>query len=125
MKINRTNMFVLLAFLVFGCAANKNTAAYKNTVDVLEIYKKTGNDQKVQKDYSIKARQYQLEADKGNSKAMLQLGLLYAHGLGVSKSYPEALKWFRLAADKGEAKAMHNDKDCIRSGAKRNSGYDR
>ena len=45
-------------------------------------------------------------AKDGDSNAMLQIGLCYHNGNGVSQNYAEASKWFRKAADLGNAEAQ-------------------
>ncbi len=54
-----------------------------------------------------KARQLWLIASQqGNAAAQINLGTLYAKGLGVPQNDVEALKWFRMAAMQGDAKAQ-------------------
>lgn len=48
------------------------------------------------------------KADKGNTKAQLELGNSYANGNGVSVDYSEAMKWYMAAAKNGSARAMNN-----------------
>lgn len=100
MKIKRLAFVILLAAAVSGCATNNNIK------DVIAIYNKAESSQRPPTDYSQQAIKYRSEADMGNAKAMRELGVLHAYGLGVPKSYPEALKWSRLAAERGEARAM-------------------
>ena len=102
MKIQRILLVIVLMSWMVACTADKNT------VDVLESYKNIQNSKEVQQDYSSKAKHYLSQAEKGDPKAMLELGVLYAYGLGVPKNYSEALRWYRLSADKGEGRAMHN-----------------
>jgi TPR repeat protein len=42
-------------------------------------------------------------AQRGDSKAQVQLGIAYASGSGVPADDGEAVKWFRRAAEKGDA----------------------
>ena len=49
---------------------------------------------------------YEKAADKGDTTAMFNLGLLYENGLGVAQDYAMAREWYEKAADKGHAKAM-------------------
>jgi TonB family protein len=42
-------------------------------------------------------------ADKGDPRAMSNLGSLFLSGSGVKKDEKEALKWFKKAAEKGDA----------------------
>jgi TPR repeat protein len=46
-------------------------------------------------------------ANQGDSQAILQIGLMYDFGKGVTQNYPEALRWYVRAADKGEPRAMY------------------
>ena len=48
------------------------------------------------------------KTEKGDATSQLQLGRLYAEGLGVAKDAVEAVKWYRKAADQGLAHAQHN-----------------
>ena len=47
------------------------------------------------------------KAAQGDAFAQLQLGSMYADGLGVAMNYVEAVKWFKLAADQGNASAQY------------------
>ena len=47
-------------------------------------------------------------AEKGDARAQLILGLMYANGRGVLKDDAEAVRWYRLAADQGHVTAQHN-----------------
>jgi TPR repeat protein len=97
--------FALVAACVFSIVA---CSAHKNTVEVLESYKRAPSIQEASEDQSISAKRYLAAAERGDSKAMLELGVLYANGVGGSRNYAEALRWYRLAAAKGERRAMHN-----------------
>jgi len=44
-----------------------------------------------------------VNAEKGQSQAMLNLGILYEQGVGVSRNFTKALEWYQKAADAGEA----------------------
>lgn len=46
------------------------------------------------------------KAEKGDAKAQLSLGLVYAEGTGVAQNDAEAVKWFRKAAELGNAVAQ-------------------
>jgi len=54
---------------------------------------------------------YLLAADdtngRGNSAAMLELGNMFASGIGTDKNEESALEWFRKAATKGEPGALY------------------
>src|SRR5713226_6450356 len=47
-------------------------------------------------------------AAKGDAKAQVSLGTMYATGQGVPQDYGEAVKWLRLAATQGLAAAQFN-----------------
>ena len=60
------------------------------------------NGQGVAQDY-VKAREwYEKAADKGDERAMTNLGLLYDNGQGVAQDYVKAREWYEKAADKGD-----------------------
>ena len=47
-------------------------------------------------------------AEKGDARAQLELGLMYANGEGVLKDDAEAVRWYRLAAEQGHGGAQNN-----------------
>jgi TPR repeat protein len=49
-------------------------------------------------------RKYRAAAEKGDAKAQVELGNLYAQ----QEKYAEALPWFRKAADQGNAEAQND-----------------
>jgi TPR repeat protein len=48
------------------------------------------------------------QAEKGNSTAQYNLGLIYHDGKGVDQDLGQAAKWFRAAAEKGLVDAQYN-----------------
>jgi TPR repeat protein len=48
------------------------------------------------------------QAEKGNSTAQYNLGLIYHDGRGVGENFREAAKWFKAAAENGLADAQYN-----------------
>ena len=44
-------------------------------------------------------------ADGGDAAAQVQLGFMYAEGLGVAQDYLEAVRWTRLAVEQGNPRA--------------------
>jgi TPR repeat protein len=57
--------------------------------------------------YSTKALDFlQQAAEKGHSRAMLRLGLLYRQGVGAPQNYALAAKWIERAAQSGEPQAL-------------------
>jgi len=59
-------------------------------------------------DYPAAFRWFEEAARLGHPGAQLNLGLLYASGLGVERDESEAAKWYRLAADQGCDQACFN-----------------
>ena len=45
----------------------------------------------------------QVEAQKGQPQAMLNLGSLYEQGLGVARNFTQAMTWYQKTADAGSA----------------------
>ena len=45
-------------------------------------------------------------ADRGDSRAQSNLGLMYANGTGVARTAAQAAQWYRKAADQGEVSAQ-------------------
>ena len=54
------------------------------------------------------ARRYQRAAEQGDASAQLNLGDMYAGGVGVPQDDTEAVKWYRLAAEQGDAGTQYN-----------------
>jgi TPR repeat protein len=59
-------------------------------------------------DYAEEFRITRPLAEKGDSWAQYNLGLIYYNGEGVTQDYAEAAKWYRLAAAQGHAGAQLN-----------------
>jgi len=57
-------------------------------------------------EYSDAMRYLSLAAEKGNSSAMIGIGLLHYRGHGVPENEAEATRWFRMGALKGNETAM-------------------
>jgi len=57
-------------------------------------------------EYSDAMRYLSLAAEKGNSNAMVGIGLLHYKGHGVPENEAEATRWFRIGAFKGNVTAM-------------------
>jgi len=47
-------------------------------------------------------------AEQGYAAAQYNLGVMYAHGLGVRQHDAQAAQWFRKAAEQGVANAQYN-----------------
>jgi len=59
-------------------------------------------------DYDTSLEEFQSTAERGDAKAQVTLGVLYAEGKGVPQDYQEALRWYRLAMNQGDAYAQNN-----------------
>jgi tetratricopeptide (TPR) repeat protein len=46
--------------------------------------------------------------EKGNIKAINNLGYMYKYGKGVEQNYEEAIKYYKMAIEKGDNSAMNN-----------------
>jgi hypothetical protein len=60
----------------------------------------------VEQDKAEAVKWYRMAAEKGEAKAMFNLGLSYEYGDGVKQDHAEAVKWYRKAAEKGNQKAI-------------------
>ena len=68
------------------------------------------------RDYSKAVRLYQESAEHGSADAQYSIGVMYQHGLGVSRDYAEAEKWFRKAEAQGNTAARNALKAMQREG---------
>ena len=59
-------------------------------------------------DYATALREWEPLAEQGDTSAQINLGRMYAKGIGVPKNYKAAVKWYRLAAKQGDADAQFN-----------------
>lgn len=59
-------------------------------------------------DFKEAMKWFQLAAAQGDAPAQLNLGTMYAAGLGVSLNAKEAVRWYRLAGAQGIALAQLN-----------------
>ena len=57
-----------------------------------------------------------VEAEKGDPKAMLQVGSYFENGYGVERNYGKTLEWYRKAADAGLAEGAYNVGVCYEVG---------
>jgi uncharacterized protein len=60
------------------------------------------------KDYPKALAEWKKLSEKGNIRSQVNLGWMYANGLGTPRDTVEAIKWYREAADKGSAEAKFN-----------------
>lgn len=63
-------------------------------------------------------------AERGDSTAMLTLGMLYFRGAGVRQDYAAALKWWRAASALGSIRAQNNIGVIFRDGLGVERSYD-
>ena len=61
-------------------------------------------------------KSYRISAERGNDKAMTNLGIHYYYGTGVARSYDEAVKWYLRASEKGNSFAQYNLGRCYYMG---------
>ena len=59
-------------------------------------------------DFETAASSFRALADRGDSGAWNNLGVLFESGAGVAQSKAEALRWYRRGADAGLPMAQHN-----------------
>jgi|KBSSwiStaDraftv2_1062776.scaffolds.fasta_scaffold801393_1 TPR repeat protein len=59
-------------------------------------------------DYETARKEFQALAEKGEAKAMIELGLMYHTGEGVKQDYGKAMEWYLKAFDKGNGDAYSN-----------------
>lgn len=74
----------------------------RDMIQVLEAYAvyKMGN-------FGEAFERYQALAEAGNHQGMLNLGNMYAAGLGTEKDVSQALRWYRQAAEGGDAIGLY------------------
>ena len=61
-----------------------------------------------QGDYKTAFKKWKPIAEKGNSTAQFNLGLMYDRGDGVRQNFSKAVKWYRLAAKQKNVSAQFN-----------------
>jgi TPR repeat protein len=59
-------------------------------------------------DFETALKEWRPLAEQGNAGAQVNLGKMYAEGLGIPQDYAEAVKWYRLAAEQGISQAQKN-----------------
>src|SRR3954468_19053035 len=59
-------------------------------------------------DYETARKQFQALADKGDDKAMMELGLMYHTGEGAKQDYDKAMDWYLKAYSKQNGNALNN-----------------
>lgn len=58
------------------------------------------------KDYKTAANEMKKLAEKGDARAQVNLGGMYAEGQGVPRNYRLAAAWYRKAAEQGDVNAQ-------------------
>ena len=53
-------------------------------------------------DFSIALKEWKPLAEQGDTYAQYNMGLIYAHGLGVIEDYVRALMWLNIAVSRGD-----------------------
>ncbi len=87
--------------------ARKTEISKRNEAKSDQDFQK-GEDSYERGNYTEAVRGYRKAADQGNASAQVNLGAMYAEGLGVARDFQEALHWYREAARQGEAVACFN-----------------
>jgi tetratricopeptide (TPR) repeat protein len=70
----------------------------------------------ISKDINQAVRWYNKAADKGNTNAMLHIGILHAKGFFGKENYQEAIKWFKKSADGDNSNARAALAYCYENG---------
>lgn len=68
----------------------------------------TGENSYEQGDYPAALKWYRKAAEQGHASAQINLGAMYAEGLGAARNLHEALNWFHKAAEQNSASAQFN-----------------
>lgn len=95
----------LLSISMLLTACSSNTASNKPVKDT-EILSQSRSAY-YSKDYQKALELLEPLAQKGNTKAQLQLGAMYFSGQGVTQDYSQALQWFQKAAEVGDLDAQN------------------
>jgi len=83
--------------LVVACVTGAAADSYDDAVSALK-----------RDDNALAARLFRSLAEKGHAGAQSHLGILYAHGEGVTQDYQVAGQWYRKAAEQGDERAQYN-----------------
>ena len=95
MKKPLTYLIVLCFLFLFS-----GSAFGDDLIDGLNAY--------TRQDYKEAVKLFRLSAERGNTLAQYNLGVMYTQGLGVPQDDNKAVKWYRLAAEQGLAGAQSN-----------------
>ena len=67
-------------------------------------------------DYKEAVYWYKKAADQGDTKAQLNLAVMFKYGTGVSEDFSQAVFWYKKAAEQGDTKAQLNLAEMYASG---------
>lgn len=95
--------FLVLTALLFSLAPLYSQTAEAEMYEFVEAKKADA-----EKDYAKAMEWYLKAAEKGNSRAMNNIGFAYSRGAGVTKNETKALEWYLKAAAKGNEVSMEN-----------------
>ena len=88
-------------------AKRKGIVSKQDTVKSQQDFQKAEDSYELG-DYPEAVKGYLRAAEQGNSSAQVNLGAMYAEGLGVAQDFQEALFWYREAAQQGDTVAYLN-----------------
>ncbi|KAL0250994.1 hypothetical protein GEMRC1_000208 [Eukaryota sp. GEM-RC1] len=95
----------------------KELKEIQGTVEVFDLNNSLDNDLELEKSNDeLDFEGYQEAAERGDVKAMFNLGYSYAIGKGIHQDHAEAVYWFQKAADLGNSDAMFNLGLCYYNG---------
>ena len=114
MLLRLTVSILTVAFPLFSLAVlnasepephppNQRLSVSDNAEDQFLLGRAYARGEGVSLDYETAGFWYLKAAEKGNLKALHNLGILYLMGRGTPKNEPEGYRWIRLAAEKGDA----------------------
>ncbi len=72
-----------------------------------ELFRK-GQEYYDRQEYQKAIEYWEKAAAAGSTAAMIQLGILYDTGTGVSRNWDKTMEWFQKAADSGDAVGVYN-----------------
>lgn len=107
-----TAAIVLAAVTALGAGSvSANTGGSSDMIRVYEAYAvyKMGR-------FDEAFEMYQVLAEEGSARGMLNLAHMYAHGEGVKTDREQALLWYRRSAEAGDVTAMLETAEAYRDG---------
>jgi hypothetical protein len=103
--LKKIGMLVLFSTLISGCASSSGgwvddssayNTAYNNGWDALQ-----------RQDYKTAYESF-LQIAAWDSRAQVNLGMMYTKGIGVPQDYKEAVRWFRHSTEHRNANGQYN-----------------